>query len=220
MSNSCSHMDYSPPGSSVHGILQARVLEWIAISFSRESSWSRDRTCVSCIDRQVFTTEPPVNRGYIPRLKSLRWCCSHLPHRCFRSVSGFSVFPGASRGSDRRAPRERRDRCLTGCTVLPSCFLSQAQYDFLLKACQGSYLLAKSTLHIVSGERENTIHLIPGFLRNDSAQGSFWCGAILSACEGLLLTEGGLRGAMVVLGVCHWGSVNLLLVPLLGPSAL
>ena len=37
----CDHMDCSPPGSSVHGILQARILEWVAISFSRESSQPR-----------------------------------------------------------------------------------------------------------------------------------------------------------------------------------
>ena len=40
-------MDYSPPGSFVHGISQARILEQIAISFSRGFSWPRDRTCVS-----------------------------------------------------------------------------------------------------------------------------------------------------------------------------
>ena len=39
----CNPMDYSPPGSSVHGISQARMLEWVAISFSRASSWPRDR---------------------------------------------------------------------------------------------------------------------------------------------------------------------------------
>ena len=42
-------MDYSPPGSSVHGISQARILEWVAISFSRESSLPRDRTGISHI---------------------------------------------------------------------------------------------------------------------------------------------------------------------------
>ena len=42
-------MDCSPPGSSVHGSLQARILEWVAISFSRGSSQPRDRTWVSCI---------------------------------------------------------------------------------------------------------------------------------------------------------------------------
>ena len=40
----CDPTNCSPPGSSVHGILQARILEWIAISFSRGSSWSRDQT--------------------------------------------------------------------------------------------------------------------------------------------------------------------------------
>ena len=48
-------MDCSLPGSSVHGILQARILEWVAISFSRESSWSGDRTYVSCIAGRLFT---------------------------------------------------------------------------------------------------------------------------------------------------------------------
>ena len=40
-------MDYSPPGSSVHGILQARILEWAVIPFSRESSQPKDQTQVS-----------------------------------------------------------------------------------------------------------------------------------------------------------------------------
>ena len=50
-------MDWGPPGSSVHGILQTRILEWVAISFSRGSSQSRDQTGasgVSCIGRQVL----------------------------------------------------------------------------------------------------------------------------------------------------------------------
>ena len=51
----CDPMDCSPPGSSVHGILQARVLEWIATSFSRGSSWSKDQTQVSCIAGGFFT---------------------------------------------------------------------------------------------------------------------------------------------------------------------
>ena len=47
--NSYNPMGCSPPGSSVHGISQARILEWVAISFSRGSSWPRDWTQVSCI---------------------------------------------------------------------------------------------------------------------------------------------------------------------------
>ena len=45
----CDPMDCSPPGSSVRGIFQARILEWVDISFSRGSSWPRDRTHVSCV---------------------------------------------------------------------------------------------------------------------------------------------------------------------------
>ena len=53
----CNPMDYSPPDSSVHGILQARILEWVAISFSRESSRPRDGTHVSCITGGCFTAD-------------------------------------------------------------------------------------------------------------------------------------------------------------------
>ena len=58
MSNSCNLMNCILPVSSVHGIFQARTLEWVAISFSRGSSWSRDRTRVSCIAGRFLTTEP------------------------------------------------------------------------------------------------------------------------------------------------------------------
>ena len=50
-------MDCSPPGSSVHGILQARILEWVDLPSSKGSSWPRDRTCVSyvsCTGRGVL----------------------------------------------------------------------------------------------------------------------------------------------------------------------
>ena len=48
-------MDCSPLGSSVHGISQARMLKWVAIHFSRGSSWTRDRTWVSCNAGGFFT---------------------------------------------------------------------------------------------------------------------------------------------------------------------
>ena len=50
----CDPMDCSLPGSSLHGILQARVLEWVAISFSRGSSRPRDRTSVSHVPGRRF----------------------------------------------------------------------------------------------------------------------------------------------------------------------
>ena len=55
----CNPMDCSMPGSSVHGIFQARKLEWVAMPFSKGSSRPRDRThvsYVSCIGRWFFTT--------------------------------------------------------------------------------------------------------------------------------------------------------------------
>ena len=56
-------MDCSPPGSSVHEILQARILEWIAIPFSRGSSQRRDQTRVSRIAGRRFTLWAPGNWG-------------------------------------------------------------------------------------------------------------------------------------------------------------
>ena len=53
----CGPVDCSLPGSSAHGILQARILEWGALSYSRGSSWPRDRVCISCvfcIGRQIL----------------------------------------------------------------------------------------------------------------------------------------------------------------------
>ena len=47
-------LDYSPPGSSDHGISQARILEWVAIPFSRGSSRPRDQTHISCTSRQIL----------------------------------------------------------------------------------------------------------------------------------------------------------------------
>ena len=55
----CDPMECNPPGSSVHGILQARILEWVAISFSRGSSQPRNRLCLSsspALADRLFTT--------------------------------------------------------------------------------------------------------------------------------------------------------------------
>ena len=68
MSDSCCPMGCSLPSSSVHGIFQARILEWVAISFSRGSSQPRDQTPVSCIAGGVFiiwaTRETPLSNQY------------------------------------------------------------------------------------------------------------------------------------------------------------
>ena len=79
----------SPPGSSVHGILQARILEWVVMPSSRGFSWPRDQTqgsCSSCIAGRFFTTEPPGRSWYqrskshiVPRIDEKdKWHISHL----------------------------------------------------------------------------------------------------------------------------------------------
>ena len=55
----CNPMDCSPPGSSLRGISQGRILKWIAISFSMGPSRIRGQTFVSCLTGGFFTTEPP-----------------------------------------------------------------------------------------------------------------------------------------------------------------
>ena len=50
----CDPVDYSPSGSSLHRILQALILEWVVIPFSRGSSWPRDWILVSCIASRFF----------------------------------------------------------------------------------------------------------------------------------------------------------------------
>ena len=55
----CDPMDYRLPASSVHGIFQARILGWVAISLSTGTSRLRDQTCVSCLAGGFFATDPP-----------------------------------------------------------------------------------------------------------------------------------------------------------------
>ena len=70
----CDPMNSSLSVSSVHGISQARILEPVAISFSKGSSQLRGRNCVSCITGGFFTTKPPGKpRGSDLRLLCLSW---------------------------------------------------------------------------------------------------------------------------------------------------
>ena len=79
----CDPMDCCPPGSSVHGILQARILEWVAIPSSRGSSWLRDWTnisCISCTGRQILyhcsTWEAPLHSW--AEINLILWSDLHL----------------------------------------------------------------------------------------------------------------------------------------------
>ena len=88
----CYPMDCSPPGSSVHGILQARILEWVAMPFSRGFSWPRALThvsCVSCISRGSSPLAPP-GKSHPSGTHHIYYTlifCSHicLPHKILSS---------------------------------------------------------------------------------------------------------------------------------------
>ena len=74
----CNPMDCSPPGSTVHGILQARLPEWVVISSSRASSQPRDQTHISCIGRWIlfyhWATWKPLSTLYL-----FLMTCVHSP---------------------------------------------------------------------------------------------------------------------------------------------
>ena len=84
-------LDWSLPGSSVHGILQARILEWLAISFSGGSSQHRDRTLVSCIAGSLLTVWATREAGVIP-WKFTHFVTSWPWLSCGRSGEGRRVF--------------------------------------------------------------------------------------------------------------------------------
>ena len=94
----CDPVDHNPlPGSSVHGMSQAKILEWVAISYSRESSWPWDWTHVSYISGPLPLTppgKPPLSDCRCPIFyhspttislcSHLIWTCSHLPTSFFK----------------------------------------------------------------------------------------------------------------------------------------
>ena len=71
----CGPMDCRPPGSSAHAISPARILEWVAIFFPGYLCQPRDRTHISCIAGEFFTTEPPGKSLWpiIPPLGIRQW---------------------------------------------------------------------------------------------------------------------------------------------------
>ena len=97
----CDPMDCSPPGSSVHGILQARTLEWVAIPSSGGSSQPSDRTWVSCSAGRFFTP-------------NLGVCKSCFTYRCPRDTrSLYTQIPNLSSRAPHLANPETPGAALT-----------------------------------------------------------------------------------------------------------
>ena len=106
----CNPMNCNPPGTSVHGILQARILEWVAISFSKWSSQPRDRIQVSRIAGGFFTnwatrdTQPPgqaikLELSHTHKKRKMHFSflytqsasIVHFPHYNFKFWAGFKL---------------------------------------------------------------------------------------------------------------------------------
>ena len=91
----CNPMDCRPPGSSVHGILQAGILEWITIPFSRESSQPRNQVQVSCLADRFFTfwvTREDLQRSQVSLAHSLCTSFQTFPGFLCLSVHLFCLF--------------------------------------------------------------------------------------------------------------------------------
>ena len=103
----CDSVNCSPPGSSVHGILQARILQWVANPSSRWSSWCRGRThisYVSCIDRQIL------------------YCLSSRQSTTYRAYHTSSNF------THKHLPKRNKKICLNReiCINVHSCFIQNS----------------------------------------------------------------------------------------------
>ena len=116
----CDPMDCSPPGSSVHGILQARILEWVAMPFSRESSPLRDWTLSPALAGGLSTawatreTLPATNstKLFTDREMKSEWCTCAL--ECYPALNQNGIMPVTTAWMDRvntilrKADRERQ----------------------------------------------------------------------------------------------------------------
>ena len=89
-------MDCSPPHSSVHGILQARRLKWVAIPFSRGSSWPRDWTWVSHIAGTFFTVSHQGSPSWERLATKLRCTVERLTERSLESELDWNSWPVTS----------------------------------------------------------------------------------------------------------------------------
>ena len=102
----CSPMDCSLLGSSVPGILQARILQWVAIPFSKGSSWPRDQTWVSPIADRFFTvwaTREAPALAMAPEISSApsREACSSIPQEDCMGPQPCMLISPACRGCGR-----------------------------------------------------------------------------------------------------------------------
>ena len=106
----CDPMDCSPPGSSLHGILQARLLQWVAMPFFRGSSRPWDQTRVSCIGRRVLYH---LSHHFLPLAGRQRNSCSRVAALSLVTRWGLTLAPTVSPPDSSEGPGQaegKRDR--------------------------------------------------------------------------------------------------------------
>ena len=151
----------SPPGSSVHGILQARILEWVAISSSRGSSQPWDWTHVSCIDRRIPCHWATGEAHRTCRLSNLSCPLSHVAWKPAYSVFGPQAQP-------------------LGVSVWPTSWRPDSQSWVLLP----SLLISPWTSHIAPNVRV----LAPAYVCSCSRVGPRSRRQIILRCNGKVIT--------------------------------
>ena len=115
-------MECSPTGSSVYGISQARILEWVAIFFSRGSSEPRDQTHIPCVDKQILyhraTWEAQLSyKGYqMKRTVSLPSTAASTPPRNLLEIQIPRLHPSVTESETLRV---RPEVCVTQVILIP-----------------------------------------------------------------------------------------------------
>ena len=174
----CHPIGCSPWASSVHGISQARTLEWVTISFSRGSSWPRDWTCFSCIGRQILYpcatreahlrwAETVVNPGI--EWKTLALLCSQmLIGFNIRKIMGtFTALLGSPNQPVKRQKKATTRGNITSYIVTVSCFFWCCPLKCLrwFFSCPSKYLsISAEFISVSSGHIVGTVSVILWFI--------------------------------------------------------
>ena len=139
-------MDYKPPSSSVRGNSQARILEWVAIFFSRGSFWPKDQTHVSCLVGRFFTTEPPCKPRWYRRIYHCCLVTQLCPTLCNPVDCSMAVYPALHHLPELAQTRVH----WVGDAIQPSCPLSfsspafnHSQHQGLFQWISSSHQVAK-----------------------------------------------------------------------------
>ena len=122
----CNPMDCSLPGSSIHGIFQARILEWVAISFSRESSQPRDWTQVSCTAGRLYH----LSHQGSPKMSYNRWI---IKPTAVHPRSVMSMGPQGLQHARLPCPSLSPGVCPSSCPLSQWCYETMVYYS-LIKA--------------------------------------------------------------------------------------